>query len=125
MKSLMTLIVSLMINSLCMAGENFPVVTVLPQSLKLELPLPQKIKREKYIIALSEDNGLICHNFVREIEIKNKLFELKTRAELVPQLEEKAIENKPTVSIVESNIYVGALVGFLSGAIITLALKNK
>lgn len=114
-----------MINSLCMAGENFPTAILSDTSLKLELPLPQKDKREKYIFGTSETNGFICHNYYREIEIKNKLFELKTKSELVPELEQKAIENKPPVTIMESNSYVTAIVGFLAGAIITLAVKKN
>lgn len=125
MKSLLILTASLMINSLCMAGENFPTAILSDTSLKLELPLPQKDKREKYIFGTSETNGFICHNYYREIEIKNKLFELKTKSELVPELEQKAIENKPPVTIMESNSYVTAIVGFLAGAIITLAVKKN
>jgi hypothetical protein len=125
MKFLMTLIASLILNNTSMAGEDLPIFSILPNSLKLELPIPQKEKREKYIITTSDNNGFVCHNFYREIEIKNKLFELKTNADLIPKLELKAIENKPPITLIKSNIYTTVLISFLSGAIITLALKSK
>lgn len=103
-------------------SNKFPQVQILTASVKIELPRPEKTERQKFIISVSEDNGFICHNFVREKEIKDKLFSLQTKNEIIPELEKKAVEAQPEVSFIESNtvtsIAIGAVLGLVSGFLI-------
>jgi len=125
MKSLQKLTIYLTINGLILgdlkAGEIPPAlgVKVRPDSIALTLPHPKESESEKYIVKFSDSNGFICHNFFREKQIKEKLFELKTQNEIIPELENKALEDKPVsmfpenaLSYTLSGVVLGILTGF-------------
>lgn len=98
---------------------KFPTIQILTSSVKVELPLPVETERQKFIINVSSENGFICHNFLREREIKDKLFALQTKADTIPALETKVLETPANVSMISPSTYysasAGAALGFIMG----------
>lgn len=123
MKFHKTLTIFLIVNSFVFdlgAMENLaPQTSINATSVTLTLPLPSLNERQKYIINTSDDNGLICHNFFREKEIKNKLFELQTKVDTLPELENKLLEKEKPVSLISGNtvssVAIGAVLGLITG----------
>lgn len=135
MKFHQTLIIFSIVSSLLITNTAIPnelkahIIQVTPSSVKLELPSPKQSELQKYIINVNGEGqpelGFICHNFARERAIKDALFELQTKAEMVPVLEEKALENKPEVALIDKSNYWSIGLGFLAGAIFSVALNKK
>lgn len=135
MKFHQTLIIFLVVSNLLITNTAIPdelkahIIQVTPSSVKLELPTPKTSELQKYIFNVNGEGqpelGFICHNFARERAIKDALFELQTKAELASKLEEKAVENKPEVSFIDKSNYWTIGLGFLAGAIFSVALNKK
>jgi hypothetical protein len=102
-----------------------PQTQILTNSVKIELPMPVKTARQKYIINVTLDDGFICHNFLREKEIKDKLFSLQTKADLVPVVENKLLEDKKPVSLIDTNTYTSGSIGVSLGLIIGFFIFKK
>jgi len=113
----------------CLAIDNLKAeipsafnVNVNSDSLTFTLPFPEESKPQKYIVKFSDNNGFICHNYFREKQIKDKLFELKTNNSTIPDLETMVFEEKP-ISIFEKNTLsmtlAGVIVGILAGFFIS------
>jgi len=103
-----------------------PMVKVESNNIVLSLPLyPSTTERQKYIVNTSNENGYICHNFIREREIKDKLFELKTMSELNKELEKKALENKGDSYLINPSSTTSVLFGSVLGLIGGFFLFNK
>lgn len=100
-----------------------PQSTVLSKLVKIELPLPVKTERQKFIINVTPDNGYVCHNYLRETEIKDKLFSLQTKVDTIPELEKKLLETPKPTSFIATNtqtsLAVGALLGLITGFFIS------
>lgn len=121
---------NLIFSELALPSElNAHLIQVSPSSVKLELPYPSTSELQRYTINVNDEgrpeNGFICHNFVRERAIKDKLFELHTKLEMRPRLEEMAIENKPEINVLDGSNYVSIALGFLAGAVLTIAVSKK
>ena len=132
MKFLQKLTIYLTINSLSLGALKAEELTfsalsvsLKPNSLTLTLPLPKESELEKYIVKTSDENGYICHNFFREKMIKDKLFELKTKNEIIPELEKKAIEESPNVSMFSPNVVPTAIGGVLLGLLAGFFISRK
>jgi hypothetical protein len=100
-----------------------PQVQLTDKWVKVELPLPVKAERQKFVINVTSDNGYICHNYFREQEIKDKLFSLQTIADTVPVLEKKLLDTPVPVSMISSSttssIAIGAVLGLITGFFIS------
>lgn len=134
MKFLKTLMISLIVSNLAVNSafasdiQNpvfSPQILILTNSVKLELPLPVKTARQKFIINVTQDDGFICHNFLREKEIKDKLFSLQTKADLVPVVENKLLEEKKPVSLIDTNTYTSGAIGLSVGFILGFFILKK
>jgi hypothetical protein len=106
-------------------GQIIPLTLVSPNSVIIELPMPVTTERQKFVINVTFDNGFICHNFLREKEIKDKLFSLETKAALVPIVENKLLEKEKPVTLFESSTLTSASLGILSGLIIGFFISKK
>jgi len=128
-KTLMTfLIVSNLVLNRASADDSepsskFPTIQVLTKSVKIELPSPNSTERQKFVINVTPDNGFICHNFLREKEIKDKLFSLQALTNTIPELEKKLLETPKPVAFIESNtvtsVAMGAVIGLITGFFIS------
>lgn len=132
MKFLKMLMTSLIVSNLFLNGvladdlnqSNLsPQVQLTDKWVKVELPLPVKAERQKFVINVTSDNGYICHNYFREQEIKDKLFSLQTIADTVPVLEKKLLDTPVPVSMISSSttssIAIGAVLGLITGFFIS------
>lgn len=105
------------------SSSIIPSTQILKETIKFELPTPKTTERQKYIINVGSENGFVCHNFVREKEIKDKLFSLQALANTVPELEKKLLETPQEVSFIKTNtgtsIAIGAVLGLITGFFIS------
>lgn len=113
-----------MLPTLSMAVEDTASkIKLNPSSISLNLPYPKHDERQKYVINVTSDDGFICHNFYREKEIKDKLFELQTKVETIPELENKLLKKEDPVSFMEnstiSSLLIGLSIGLVSGVLIS------
>jgi hypothetical protein len=103
-----------------------PEVKILSNKVSLSLPLnPSNSERQKYIVNTSPENGYICHNFFREREIKDKLFELKTTSELNKELENKLLTKPSESYFINPSTTTSVLVGSILGIVGGFFLFNK
>lgn len=106
-------------------SATYPLVQTLTNSVKIELPLPVETERQKFIINVSSENGFICHNFLREKEIKDKLFSLEAVKNTVPELETMVLEKKEPVSFISGSTSQSASVGMVLGLIMGFFIFKK
>ena len=129
MKYLQTLITYLIASNLAIASQGneilSPQVQFSSRSVNLELPLPSKTERQKYIVQTSEDNGFVCHNFLREEELKDKLFDLETQVATIPFLEEKLKQKEAPTALIDSSTTTNILIGFVAGMVAMFAINQK
>lgn len=96
--------------------------------INISLPIPSKFERERHVIAISDDNGYVCHNYIRERQINNKLEEQRIKLETSCQgASELALDVHPEVSLFDSSGLVigGFAVSFAAGAVTAIILINK
>lgn len=97
MKFLKTLIIFLIVNDLTLGGENSPLRFQISEELvQVDLPKPLSDTRQKFIINVTDNLGYVCHNQLRERDIKDKLFELQTKADACLKIEEIAVKPQET-----------------------------
>lgn len=131
LKSLKTLMICLTAN--CLALEPLKIEDQISPEVKIDLTKvnlslpnnPSNTERQKYIINTSPDNGYICHNFYREKEIKDKLFELKTLADTNKELEKKALEPVSPSYLINPSTSTSILIGTVLGIVSGFFLFNK
>jgi hypothetical protein len=96
--------------------------------VNINLPTPSLFKRERHVIPISDNNGYVCHNYVRERQINNKLEEQRIRLDTSCQGASKlALDVHPDVSLFDSHGLVigGFAVSFAAGAVAAILIINK